>query len=76
MATMLTNRIGDDGFLSELYCEVRRFNMVGDLTHCHGKIVSKDASTGKVKLEVVAKDQRGDSTAGGWAIVVLPRRGG
>ncbi|RPI47243.1 MAG: acyl dehydratase [Betaproteobacteria bacterium] len=77
IATMLTNWIGDDGFLAELYCEVRRFNMVGDLTYCHGKVVSKtpvDATSGTVKLEIEARDQRGDSTASGWAVVKLPRR--
>ena len=79
LATLLTNWIGDDGFLSELYCEVRRFNLIGDLTYCRGKIVSKevrDASSGTVKLEIEAVDQRGDSTASGWAQVTLPRRSG
>jgi acyl dehydratase len=77
LATLLTNWIGDDGFLSELYCEVRRFNLIGDLTYCRGKVVSKeehDARAGTVKLEIEAVDQRGDSTAGGWAQVTLPRR--
>jgi acyl dehydratase len=77
LATMLTNWIGDDGFLSELYSEVRRFNMVGDLTHCRGKIVSAepvDAATGRVRVEIQAVDQRGDETASGWAVVILPRR--
>jgi len=77
LATLLTNWIGDDGFLSELYCEVRRFNLIGDLTYCRGKVVSKedrDARVGTVKLEIEAVDQRGESTAGGWAQVTLPRR--
>lgn len=77
IATMLTNWIGDEGFLAELYCEVRRFNMIGDLTTCRGKVVSKDVRddrSGTVKLEIEALDQRGDSTAIGWAVVVLPRR--
>ncbi|MCC6535299.1 MAG: MaoC family dehydratase N-terminal domain-containing protein [Burkholderiales bacterium] len=77
VATMLTNWIGDDGFLSELYCEVRRFNLIGDLTYCRGTVVSKQARddvSGSVKLEVECADQRGETTAGGWAVVVLPRR--
>jgi len=79
VATMLTNWIGDEGFLSELYCEVRRFNMVGDLTTCRGRVTAKevrDDTTGVVTLDVEAVDQRGDVTAGGWAKVVLPRRRG
>ena len=74
IATMLTNWIGDDGFLKELYCEVRRFNMIGDLTTCRGTVVSKDDATGTVKLEIEAVDQRGDSTASGWAVVALPHK--
>ncbi|MPZ46516.1 MAG: acyl dehydratase [Betaproteobacteria bacterium] len=77
VATMLTNWIGDDGFLSELYCEVRRFNLIGDLTYCRGKVVSKqerDAGSGSIKLEIECIDQRGETTAGGWAVVILPRR--
>jgi len=77
LATMLTNWIGDEGFLSELYCEIRRFNMVGDLTYGHGKVVSRDvrdARSGTIKLEIAARDQRGQTTAAGWAIVTLPRR--
>ena len=74
VATMLTNWVGDDGFVKELYCEVRRFNMIGDLTTCRGKVVSKDEAAGTVKLDVEAVDQRGDTTAFGWAVVRLPRR--
>ncbi len=76
VAVLLTNWIGDEGFLSELYCEVRRFNLIGDLTCCRGKVVSKDEREGKVKLDVECVDQRGDQTASGWAIVTLPRRNG
>ncbi|MBI3044023.1 MAG: MaoC family dehydratase N-terminal domain-containing protein [Betaproteobacteria bacterium] len=77
LATMLTNWIGDDGFLSELYCEVRRFNLVGDLTYCRARVASRepqDGRTGKVKLDIEAVNQRGESTAAGWAVVKLPRR--
>lgn len=78
LATMLTNWIGDDGFLSELYSEVRRFNLIGDLTYCRGIVKSREARddhSGTVKLEIEAVNQRGESTASGWAVVVLPRRG-
>lgn len=74
LATMLTNWIGDDGFLEELYVEIRRFNLLGDLTYCLGKVIEKEPvvkGKGRVKLEVLAKDQRGQVTAKGWAKVVL-----
>jgi hypothetical protein len=59
--------------LKELYCEVRRFNIIGDLTTCRGKVIAKDDAAGTVKLAIEAVDQRGDSTAGGWAVVKLPK---
>jgi len=69
LATMLTNWIGDDGHLAELYCEIRRFNLVGDLTHCHGSVEAlreRDAASGEVRLKIEAVDQRGDVNAVGW----------
>ena len=77
IATMLTNWIGDRGFLEELYCEVRRFNLVGDVTNCTGTVTeceAIDGATGRIKLDVQATDQRGQVTALGWAQVRLPRR--
>ena len=77
LATMLTNWIGDAGHLAELYCEIRRFNLVGDLTYCRGRVEStreRDATSGEVKVTIEAIDQRGEPNAVGWAVVVLPRR--
>ncbi len=77
MATMLTNWIGDEGFLSELYCEVRRFNLVGDTTFCRGRVSGKTAAEdtrGVVQIDVEARDQREEITAKGWAKVLLPKR--
>ncbi len=75
LGTMLTNWAGDNGFLAELYCEIRRFNLVGDVTYGHGRIVEKtmaDAGRGSVKIELGTRDQRGEMTAKGWARVLLP----
>lgn len=41
MATLLTDWAGPRAFLSELYCEVRRFNVSGNVTQCIGRIQSK-----------------------------------
>lgn len=77
LATLLTNWIGDQGFLKELYCEVRRFNLIGDLTYCRGRVVDKTVSSdlkrGEVRLDVSATDHRGEDTVKGWAVVELPR---
>lgn len=80
LATMLTNWIGDHGDLCELYTEIRRFNLIGDITRGHATVVEKldgaDPARGRVKLDVKATDQRGELTAKGWAVVSLPRRSG
>ena len=77
LSVMLTNWIGDRGWLEELYCEIRRFNMVGDVTTCRGRIVGKEPladGRGRVRLSIEAVDQRDQITAKGWATVLLPRR--
>ncbi len=79
LATMLTNWIGDHGDLVELYTEIRRFNMIGDITRCQSKVIEKSTAEdgrGHVKLEVKAIDQRGEMTAKGWAVVALPKKNG
>ncbi len=77
LSVMLTNWIGDQGFLEELYCEIRRFNMIGDTTYCRGRIIGKEALSdgrGRVKIAIEALDQRDQVTAKGWAAVLLPQR--
>ena len=79
IATMLTNWAGDHGFMEELYTEIRRFNLVGDLTYCIGTVVAKEPAgkgLGRIKLSVEARDQRDQLTAKGWAQVLLPMRAG
>ena len=77
LGTMLTNWAGDQGFLAELYCEIRRFNLVGDVTYAYGKIVEKtsaDTGRGSVKIELGTRDQRGEMTSKGWARILLPMK--
>jgi acyl dehydratase len=77
IATMLTNWCGDAGWLHRLYCEIRRFNIVGDLTRCHAVVTGKTRGSGDygaVDLEVWCEDQRGERTVKGTAEVVLPCR--
>ena len=37
LSVLLTNWIGDDGFLWKFRAELRRFNIIGDTTWCKGK---------------------------------------
>ncbi|MGH8992701.1 MAG: FAS1-like dehydratase domain-containing protein [Acidimicrobiia bacterium] len=75
---LMTNWIGDDGFLRRLNAQVRRHNLVGDLTRCSGRVVRRwdeGGATGLVECELEATNQRGEVTAKGVAVAELPRRG-
>ena len=74
---LMTNWIGDHGFLRNMDVQVRRFNLVGDTTWCRGKVAEKWKDGGRhlVRCEIWAEDQRGDVTAKGTATIELPSRG-
>ena len=73
---LVTNWMGDDGFLKHLYAELRLFNVIGDTTWCKGKVTKKYIQDGEhlVDLEIWAENQRGEVTAPGKATVRLPSR--
>lgn len=74
---LMTDWIGDDGFLSRLNVQVRRHNIIGDLTTCSGSVTRKWVRDGEhlVEVRVVAENQRGEETAVGLAVATLPSRG-
>lgn len=76
MAHVVTNWMGDDGFLAELNTRIRRPNIFGNTTWVHGKVVDKAPYEGKpaVQIELWALDQRGTKNTSGTATVVLPSR--
>lgn len=73
---LMTDWIGDDGFLNRLNVQVRRHNIIGDLTICNGTVVRKWVEDGKhlVEVRLVAENQRGEHTAVGSAIATLPSK--
>ena len=73
---LMTNWIGDDGFLKRMRVEIRRFNMVGDTTWCKGKVAKKWTENGEhlVQCEIWGENQRSEVNARGWAVVALPSR--
>jgi len=75
---LVTNWMGDAGTLARLRVEVRRHNLLGDTTWCRGTVAAKAEvdGRGEVTLDLAAVDQRGETTAVGQAVVVLPRRPG
>lgn len=74
LAHLLTDWMGDDGFLKSLQVRVTRFNLWGDVQFIKGKVLEKfrHGDDGMVKVEVWAENQRGQVTAEGHAEVVLP----
>lgn len=76
MCTLVTNWMGDAGFLKRVRTEMRRFNIVGDTTWCTGKVVEKYVKDGTalVDIELAAVNQRGEVTTPGLATVALPAR--
>lgn len=73
---LLTNWVGDDGFVWKLHGELRRFNIIGDTTWCKGRVTRKyvDNDDHRVDIECWGENQRGEVTMPGWATVILPSR--
>ena len=77
VATLVTNWMGDAGFLKRIKTELRRFNTMGDTTWCKGKVVKKYVQDGYalVDIDVWAENQRGEKTVtNGGATVMLPSK--
>jgi acyl dehydratase len=74
---LITNFIGDEGWLKRSHCEFRRFVYFSDVVRIKGEIVDKfvdDADECCVKIENHAINQRGEEVMPGYAIVALPSR--
>jgi len=78
LCNLITNWMGDDGFLKRLRAELRRFNVVGDTTWLKGKVSEKYVEDGQylVDIECWAENQRGEVTMPGTSTVILPSRTG
>jgi acyl dehydratase len=75
---LVANWMGDDAWLWKLSCQSRAFNFMGDTTICSGTVVDKrvDGPYHVVELKLAGTNQRGEVTAPGTAIVILPSREG
>jgi acyl dehydratase len=74
LAVLVTNWMGPTGFLSGLDVQIRKFNLVGDLTRLRGTVTAVEHRTDGshlVNLDVVATNQREERTAWGTAAVLL-----
>ena len=73
---LLTNWIGDDGWLAEMDVQMRAFNYHGDTQTCTGVVTDKGSGTGGdwVSLDVAATSQRAQNSTRGTARVLLPSK--
>ena len=78
MAQVLTNWMGDDGFLKKITASYRRFNLTGDTQFIKAKVTRtyREGEEFLVDVEVWCENQRGEVTAPGSATVMLPSRQG
>jgi len=76
LVRVITDWMGDEGFLKKLRFEMRRQQRPGDTMVCKGKVVSKYEREGEgwVEVEVRAENEREGVTTPGTATVILPRR--
>jgi acyl-CoA thioesterase FadM len=76
LTNLITNWMGDDGWLWKLSCQHRKFVYEGDTYWVKGKVTRKaqEAGRNEVHLEVWVENQWGDVTSPGNAVVLLPSR--
>jgi acyl dehydratase len=72
---LLTNWMGDDGWINRLRCHFRKFNYIGDVSRVTGTVTAKNAD-GTVEVSFSCVNQRGEDTCPGDATIALPRRDG
>ena len=73
---LLTNWMGDDGFLWKFNTQIRRFVMLGDTTWVKGKVIKKYCDEGKYCVDTDIQNvlQTGEVSIIGTATVILPSR--
>lgn len=75
---LITNWIGDHGWLKRNYAEYRKFVYLSDVVWITGKVIKKyidDDGEHCVDIKTSATNQRGEEVMPGDSTVVLPRKG-
>ena len=77
LAQLLTDWIGDEGTVRKISVQHRGMDLPGEQITCKWKVTNKYVEDGEhiVELEIWGENPRGEKTAPGSAIVVLPSRG-
>lgn len=73
---LITNWIGDDGFLHKMRCEVRRHNPVGDMLFLDATVTGKHEKDGRkyVDFTIRGVNQDDELSVQGSAVAELPSR--
>jgi acyl dehydratase len=74
---LLTNWMGDEGWLKKCYCEYRNFVFLSDVVWIRGKVVNKYIDKNKeycVDVETSGCNQRGENTIPGKSTLILPSK--
>ena len=76
LGNLITNWMGDHGFLKRLNGKLLRFNILGDTQWLKGKVINKYEKDGEklVDIDCWAENQREEKTLAGFATVKLPAR--
>ena len=78
---LLSNWMGDDGFIRRVYVQFRKPNFYGDTTFMDAEVVRTyrdkvgDEEYGAVDLRIMGMNQIGETSAPGTATVYLPSAG-
>ena len=78
MIQLLTDWVGESGWLWKINFQFRGMNVPGDLLTAWGRVtaVEQRGDYGTVRLDIGLRNQTGAEGTPGNATVVLPRRGG
>ena len=73
----LSDWAGDDGIVTHVHDEIRKFNYMGDVQTITGQVLAKREEAGQNLVDVAVKftNQRGEETVRGTATIALPAKG-
>lgn len=77
LGQLMTDWIGEKGTLRKLSCSYKGMNYPGEVITFKGKVTKKYVEDGQhfVDCSLWAENARGEKTASGMAVVVLPSKG-
>lgn len=77
LCQMLTDWIGEEGFLKKIACQHRGMDIPDNDLTCKGRVTKKYVQEGKhyIECEIWTENSQGQKTAPGSALLMLPSRG-